>query len=570
MMDEKLTRRGAIVRAVTAAALPDILRSEALSSHPLLRVAGMPDMAVAFSEEEAILLAREGTAFRSDDIELAAKPGNSGVSLTVSSPTSKLLRIHVRWKVRMPADLLFLGDAWERSYGDLAWRSMEPERIMPWYFLASGGGATVGCGVKTNAGALCFWQADPAGVSLWLDVRNGGRGLQLGKRRLELASVVSKAWGGEKPFDAACQFCRAMSPVCKMPAAPVYGGNNWYYAYGKSSAEDIRADSDRMSSLASSSTNRPFMVIDDGWAENATAGPWSHGNAKFPDMAKLASEMGKIGVQPGLWMRPLFTEEAVPESWRLRSPNAAKEYAARQASTLDPTVPEAAAQIKADMRRAVEWGYRLIKHDFSTYDLLGRWGFNMNAVVTDAKWNFADQSYTNAEIISHLYRALREAAGNALVLGCNTVGHLAAGLFEMDRTGDDTSGRDWNRTRKMGVNTLAFRAPQHGAFFAIDADCAGITQQIPWALNSQWLDLLSRSGTPLFVSLAPEAAKAAEIRKALKQAFEIAARPLGLAQPLDWMKTSEPQNWVLDGKRVSYDWFRSESFESDGVSPSFG
>ena len=75
------------------------------------------------------------------------------------------------------------------------------------------------------------------------------------------------------------------------------------------------------------------------------------------------------------------------------------------------------------------------------------------------------------------------------------------------RTGDDTSGRDWSRTKKMGINTLAFRSPQQGNFFDMDADCVGLTNAIPWSLNRQWLDLLARSGTPLFVSAAPDAVK---------------------------------------------------------------
>ena len=74
-----------------------------------------------------------------------------------------------------------------------------------------------------------------------------------------------------------------------------------------------------------------------------------------------------------------------------------------------------------------------------------------------------------------LYAAIREAAGPSVVIGCNTIGHLGAGFFELQRTGDDTSGREWERTRKMGVNTMAFRLPQHGTFFAADADCAPIT-----------------------------------------------------------------------------------------------
>ena len=57
----------------------------------------------------------------------------------------------------------------------------------------------------------------------------------------------------------------------------------------------------------------------------------------------------------------------------------------------------------------------------------------------------------------------------------------------------------------MGVNTLAFRGAQHGAFYVADPDCVGVTNAIPWAFNRQWLDLLARSGTMLFVSLAPDA-----------------------------------------------------------------
>ena len=132
---------------------------------------------------------------------------------------------------------------------------------------------------------------------------------------------------------------------------------------------------------------------------------------------------------------------------------------------LDLTLPENLQSIRDDIARLRAWGYELIKHDFSTYDAFGRWGFDMGAELTDGKWRFADQSLTNAEIILRLYRTLREGAGDGVLIGCNTIGHLAAGLFEIQRTGDDTSGREWERTRRMGVNTLAFRLPQHGAFF---------------------------------------------------------------------------------------------------------
>jgi len=102
----------------------------------------------------------------------------------------------------------------------------------------------------------------------------------------------------------------------------------------------------------------------------------------------------------------------------------------------------------------------------------------------------------------------------------------SAGLFELQRIGDDTSGRDWNRVRNRGVNTLGFRAPQHGAFFAVDADCVALTEAeaIPWVHNGQWLDLLARSGTPLFISF-KRGALTAEQQKTVAEVLDIASRP---------------------------------------------
>ena len=154
-----------------------------------------------------------------------------------------------------------------------------------------------------------------------------------------------------------------------------------------------------------------------------------------------------------------------------------------------------------------------------------------------------------------VYRAIREGAGErTVIIGCNTIGHLGAGLFELQRTGDDTSGKQWDKTRRMGVNTLAYRGVQHGTFFAADADCVGLTTAIPWQLNKQWLDLLSRSGTPLFISAAPDAV-GAEQRKALREAFARAAVPREVAEPLDWLDTTTPERWSCAGETVAYDWY---------------
>ena len=105
----------------------------------------------------------------------------------------------------------------------------------------------------------------------------------------------------------------------------------------------------------------------------------------------------------------------------------------------------------------------------------------------------------------------------------------------------------------MGVNTLAFRGAQHGAFYVADADCVGVTNAVPWALNRQWLDLLARSGTMLFVSLAPDAL-GAEQKRDLRAALAMAAVRQELGEPMDWQTTVYPSKWRLMGREVAYEW----------------
>ena len=122
--------------------------------------------------------------------------------------------------------------------------------------------------------------------------------------------------------------------------------------------------------------------------------------------------------------------------------------------------------------------------------------------MTYGEWKFHDRTRTTAEIYVDFCKAILDATeGKAYILGCNCVSHLTAGLCHINRIGDDTSGVDFNRTRRMGVNTLAFRLPQNGKFYMVDANCAGfIKGRIPFALNKEWVTLLAKSGTPLFIS----------------------------------------------------------------------
>jgi len=160
---------------------------------------------------------------------------------------------------------------------------------------------------------------------------------------------------------------------------------------------------------------------------------------------------------------------------------------------------------------------------------------------------------TNAEIIANLYQVIREAAGDTYVIGCNTISHLSAGVFELCRIGDDTSGNEWARTRRMGVNTVAFRGLQQGTFYGADGDCVGLTTKIPWEKNKQWMELVAKSGTPLFISAQPEAT-GTEQKAFIKECFRWASQPLPVGEPLDWMENPFPQKWKLNGEVVQFNW----------------
>ena len=191
----------------------------------------LPDLAIAFLESGPLPLAREGHRWNGTGISVQTEPDANGMPVRIEAPEAPLLRLHLRWRAAVPERWRILNDQWERSYGDLEWRGLVGERVLPWYFLAFDGRATHGYGVATGGSCFAFWQADPAGISLWLDLRNGGSAVRLGPRTLEAAVVrVRRGTAGESAFQSARRFCSLLCAKPRLPSAPVYGGNNWYYA----------------------------------------------------------------------------------------------------------------------------------------------------------------------------------------------------------------------------------------------------------------------------------------------------------------------------------------------------
>ena len=500
---------------------------------------------------------------KKDDITVDVSLKNELLHIDLTADQTPVKYISLRWNFKddekRSDSVKVYGDVWERGYCDLEWRGIVPDRMMPWVCAVSNGsdqnrdftGRYTECfGVKTQPNAMCMWQYDTAGLTLWLDVRCGGRGVILLNRKLAVCDVVFGNYHDVSAFDALKDYYKTL---CDNPLAvdhKVYGTNNWYYAYGKTSHEEILTDTKLLMEACGELQNRPYIVLDDGWQKNPCDAPWNVlREGKFYDMKALSREMKDMGARPGIWIRPLSDQkfEVTDQSSEMRS---------RWSNLyLDASHPDTLKYVSDLITMICDWGYTLIKHDFSTYDMLGFWGFERPREFAKDGWSFYNRNKTTAEIILDFYRVIYEASnGKAIILGCNVIGHLAAGLVHLNRTGDDTSGREWERVRKYGVNALAFRMLHHEAFFLADADCVGIMGEIDWNMNREWLRAVSNSGTPLFVSPKPGVMSDTE-QQELKEAYRINSIQADTLIPLDWMETVTPEKWLLNGKETHFNWY---------------
>lgn len=479
------------------------------------------------------------------------------VRIVLSPSAQPIKQVRVKWLFDTSFMQKVLADTWGVALADLAWRTLPLPHPAQWYFLAYDGSHTHGFGVKTGCNSFCAWEIEADGVVLICDVRNGGEGVWLKEPLLCAEAVYQKSEDGQTPYAAAQAFCQRMSTKSSYPDRPIYGFNTWYYTYGKITRASVLEDARLCARLASKNdagAPRPFMVIDDGWNRYGTddynGGPFVP-NDDFSDMAEVARQISEIGCEPGIWVRPLLVlDEHCPEiPEECYSENQGHQCPGK---VLDPTTPGAQYYIRRLIRGLSDSGYRLIKHDFTCPDLMGK-EFFLKPNLTREGWHWKDRSKTNAQVCKDLYTLIQQAANGAYIIGCNIYNHLAAGIHDIVRSGCDTSGHHWEITRDYGINTLAFRLCQNKAFFMTDADCAAFTDRVPTELNLQFSELLSMSDSAFFISAAP-GILSREDEERLMQMFRRITRRGSDLEPLDWLERMVPEQFSGDGRQLCYRW----------------
>lgn len=456
-------------------------------------------------------------------------------------------RVKLRWRGDMSDCIMVMGDAYARAYRKAFWSGLTPHRQMPWYFYAYDGEKLNCFGVKTSPNALCFFECDSFGITLWIDVRNGGGGVLLKEPLRAVEVVCREGKTDETPFEAAKSFCRQMCNKPVLPKEPVIGVNNWYWAYGNITHESVMAETDYLMEMCRDTVVKPYMIIDDGWqikrTETYNGGPWNDVNSGFVSMEETAAAIHAKGAKAGIWFRPLLTTMTVPDD------AVSKGEKVNEGVILDPSHPFVLNQVAQDVSQIRKWGYSLIKHDFSTMDTIE------DILDKEADWHFFDRTLTNCQILKNLYSTIQNSAGDAVVIGCDTLNHVAAGIHASQRSGADTSGRSFEITRQDGGEAL-MRLPQNGAFFSIDPDCAAFTEYVDANLNLDFLEACAISGCVTLASVVPGILKPDEMKR-IQGIFRIASQNGIGAVPTDWLGHNMISNFIAPGgKEFKFDWYR--------------
>ena len=108
----------------------------------------------------------------------------------------------------------------------------------------------------------------------------------------------------------------------------------------------------------------------------------------------------------------------------------------------------------------------------------------------------------------------------------------------------------------MGVNSLAFRLPQHNRFFTLDADCVPCTPQTPWSSTvSSWTSSLGQGALSSSPSILPHGrSRRIAILATVYGWHSAAVTRRGWIEPLDWLVNTTPNVWRAGDGEVRYDW----------------
>lgn len=296
------------------------------------------------------------------------------------------------------------------------------------------------------------------------------------------------------------------------------GWCSWYTRFGAVTEADVLRNVEH---LARRRPGLPVEVVqlDDGWQREP--GDWLEARPTFPQgLAQLATAIRTHGFTPGIWLAPFLVGARSqvcrdhPE-WLLRAPDGspllALHHWGQPCHGLDLAHPGARTHLAHVVRTLVEtWGFRFLKLDF---------------LYAGALQAPRTGGLTALEAYALGLRTLREAAGEAFLLGCGAPLLPSVGAVDAMRIGPDVadgwSPEDGDPSSPALANALRStlaRGWMHGRWWLNDPDCLLLGPEhrhLTAAERFTWATVVQASGGAVFLSdevstLPPEAQALAE------------------------------------------------------------
>src|ERR1700749_2586909 len=129
-------QRRNFLRITAAGAATLLLHELTYAKGPQSRSINLPEKAwIQTNDEWFELKAISPEKFSYRDVDVTIKTNGNAEGGFVSSPTLFLSNVRLQWKHTLPSSAIFLGDHWERGYGDLQWKSKPDDIKNPWYVI---------------------------------------------------------------------------------------------------------------------------------------------------------------------------------------------------------------------------------------------------------------------------------------------------------------------------------------------------------------------------------------------------------------------------------------------------
>ncbi len=261
-----------------------------------------------------------------------------------------------------------------------------------------------------------------------------------------------------------------------VPARVPSGWCSWYHYFTRVTAADIEKNIDALAPLRG---ELDAIQIDDGW--QAAIGDWQDFDPDFPHgVAPLARRIRDAGFRAGIWLAPFLVSRAARTArehpdWLLRDAGGRPVVAmlnpawkGRVCHALDPTHPRALAWLAEVIGALREQGFDWFKLDF---------------LYAAALPGERHERLPSAAAYRRGLGALREAAGDALLVGCGAPLGPSVGLVDAMRIGPDVAPywaeRPFDRlignltapSARSSLRNVLARAALHQRLWLNDPDC---------------------------------------------------------------------------------------------------